>query len=108
MYDMSMRSDKPSKTVRAVRKIYLAPVRLYKKFVSPAVNPDCIYDPSCSLYFMQAVERFGIIRGTFTGILRIVRCNRLFLGGPDPVPEDFDLKQIFSRFTVFRRHRKRH
>lgn len=85
-------------------KIWLLPVRFYKKYISPAIGSNCIYEPSCSTYFAQCVEKFGIIKGTILGIDRLLRCNRFFLGGIDPVPEEFSFKSIRFRHVAFKRH----
>lgn len=90
--------------MRILTKLYLLPVRFYRRFISPAICPQCIYQPSCSLFFIQSVEKFGIVKGTISGIARILRCSRFFLGGNDPVPESWSLKQIKQCYTIFRRH----
>ena len=88
------------------RKIYLLPVKAYQKLLSPWLGKSCIYSPTCSEYFNRAVMEFGIIRGTILGTSRILRCNRLFYGGPDDLPENFSCRHIRDRRTAFRRHGK--
>ena len=88
------------------RKIYLLPVRAYQKMLSPYLGKSCIYSPTCSEYFYRAVMELGIIKGTVLGISRILRCNRLYFGGPDDVPEQFSFRYIKDRRTAFRRHGK--
>ncbi|MCQ2397885.1 MAG: membrane protein insertion efficiency factor YidD [Sphaerochaetaceae bacterium] len=90
-----------------IREIYLIPVKLYRRFLSPYLGGDCNYSPSCSLYFMQAVRRFGVIRGTVAGISRILRCSRFFIGGNDPVPDTFSLKAIRDSWVLFRKTKHR-
>ena len=70
-----------------IRKIFLFPVRLYRKFISPLKPPSCRYTPTCSQYMIDAVEEWGIIRGLALGIWRILRCNPFGRGGYDPVPK---------------------
>lgn len=77
--------------MRLLRYIYSAPIRFYKRFISPLFPAVCRYRPSCSTYALGAIERFGIIRGTWLGALRILRCNPFSKGGWDPVPMQFDL-----------------
>lgn len=88
------------------RKIYLLPVKAYQKLLSPWLGKNCIYSPTCSEYFNRAVLEFGIIRGTILGTSRILRCNRLYYGGPDELPENFSWRNIRDRRIAFRRHGK--
>jgi len=92
---------------KKLRKVYLIPVRIYQKFISPAIGKNCIYTPSCSAYFILAVEKHGIIKGTVLGISRILRCNRFFLGGYDPVPEKFNGESLRNPRIFFRRRIRR-
>lgn len=70
-----------------MKSIALAMIRFYKRFISPALPSSCIYEPTCSVYTYQAIERYGVIRGTWMGIKRISRCHPFHAGGYDPVPE---------------------
>lgn len=62
-------------------------IRCYQKLVSPVLGKNCRYSPTCSQYALEAVERFGLIRGVALGVRRIGRCHPLAAGGYDPVPE---------------------
>jgi putative membrane protein insertion efficiency factor len=70
---------------RALRAAALAPVHLYRRLVSPLIPSRCRYHPSCSTYAVQAVERYGILRGAVLATWRLLRCNPWSLGGFDPV-----------------------
>jgi putative membrane protein insertion efficiency factor len=68
-----------------VKAIVLAPLRFYRRFISPGLPPRCRYHPSCSAYAVQAVERYGILRGLVLAGWRLLRCNPFSHGGYDPV-----------------------
>ena len=59
----------------------------YQKNISPIKKPCCRFYPVCSDYAIESIERFGVFKGLFLSILRLLRCNPLFRGGFDPVPE---------------------
>ncbi|MGE9833680.1 membrane protein insertion efficiency factor YidD [Streptococcus orisratti] len=73
-----------------IRKLLIAPVRFYQKFISPAFPPSCRYKPTCSAYMIEAIEKHGA-KGVLMGIARILRCHPLVEGGEDPVPDHFSL-----------------
>jgi len=89
-----------------LRQIYLIPVYLYKGVLSPYIGGSCIYSPTCSTYFQQAVSKHGIFKGTVLGVIRIFRCSRFYIGGYDPVPEEFSLEVIKKNNIIFKRNRK--
>jgi len=62
-------------------------LKLYKTFVSPLLPPSCRFTPTCSEYAMEAVEKHGVIRGTWLAFKRLLRCQPFSAGGQDPVPE---------------------
>jgi putative membrane protein insertion efficiency factor len=64
----------------------VAPIRFYKMFLSPILPPMCRFTPSCSMYTMEAIRRYGVLRGGALGAYRVLRCNPLSRGGHDPVP----------------------
>jgi uncharacterized protein len=68
-------------------QLYLLPVKLYQWLISPMLPPSCRYTPSCSHYFVQAVMEWGILKGTFLGVKRIVSCHPWGGMGYDPVPK---------------------
>lgn len=71
-----------------VRKIFLALIRIYQLVLSPMLGPRCRFYPTCSCYTHAAIERFGVLRGTWLGMRRIARCHPFNAGGYDPVPDE--------------------
>ena len=69
------------------QKIFLLPVRFYQMAISPFIGANCRYHPTCSHYFVQSVEEWGILRGSWLGIKRIGRCHPWGGHGDDPVPK---------------------
>lgn len=59
-------------------------VRLYQRYVSPLLGSNCRFLPSCSQYMVEAIQKYGAIRGTWKGLGRICRCHPLYPGGYDP------------------------
>jgi hypothetical protein len=70
---------------RAMRKALVALLRGYKWALSPLLLPACRYVPTCSEYAMEAVDRYGIVRGGCLAIWRVLRCHPFVKGGFDPV-----------------------
>lgn len=62
-------------------------IRGYRTLISPLFPPVCRFQPTCSSYAIQAIERFGAWRGSWLAIRRILRCHPFHPGGYDPVPE---------------------
>ena len=69
------------------RTIAVAPVRLYQRVISPALPRRCKYHPTCSTYAVQAIRRYGILRGLVLAGWRLLRCNPWSHGGFDPVEQ---------------------
>ncbi|MFA5624314.1 MAG: membrane protein insertion efficiency factor YidD [Bradymonadales bacterium] len=61
-------------------------IRYYQKAISPLFGPSCKYRPSCSQYSLEAITKFGLFKGSWLGLRRILRCHPWAKGGYDPVP----------------------
>jgi uncharacterized protein len=68
-----------------IGKLLIAAARFYKRAISPYLPPACRFVPSCSEYFIEAVQRKGAWRGTWMGLRRLSRCHPFHPGGYDPV-----------------------
>ncbi len=77
-----------------MKKIVISLIKFYQKFISPLFPPTCRFHPTCSQYTVEAVERFGVIKGLYLGLRRILRCNPLNPGGYDPVPDEFHFFKV--------------
>ena len=69
------------------RRLVAGLILIYQKLVSPHLRPNCRFQPTCSSYALEAVERHGVLHGGWLAIKRIGRCHPLRPGGHDPVPE---------------------
>jgi uncharacterized protein len=75
----------PRTLARVMRSIATAPIIAYQRFVSPAIPRRCKYEPTCSRYGIEAIKRYGILRGPVLAGWRLLRCNPWSHGGYDPV-----------------------
>lgn len=64
----------------------LGAIRLYQRYISRITPPSCRFEPTCSHYGYEAIERYGIARGLWLTICRLARCQPFHPGGYDPVP----------------------
>jgi uncharacterized protein len=69
-----------------MKKSLIRSIRGYQQFISPLFPPSCRFTPSCSQYAIEAIDRFGTMRGSYLATTRILRCNPFYPGGYDPVP----------------------
>lgn len=70
-----------------LKKVFLTIIRFYQLIISPLKPPTCRFYPTCSHYGMEAVQRFGALKGGWLTIKRILKCHPFHPGGLDPVPE---------------------
>lgn len=68
-----------------MRRVFILLIRGYKKFISPVLLPSCRFYPTCSEYSIQALEKYGVIKGGAKSIWRILKCNPFNKGGYDPI-----------------------
>ena len=71
--------------MREMKIVLIKLVKAYQRFISPLFAPRCRFYPTCSNYFLQAVEKYGAIKGSMLGIKRILRCHPFSKGGYDPL-----------------------
>jgi uncharacterized protein len=67
------------------KKLGITLLKGYRRFLSPLLPPSCRFTPSCSLYMLQAIEKYGLLRGGLMGTRRLLRCHPFSEGGFDPV-----------------------
>ena len=70
-----------------IKKIMILFIRIYQIFISPLFPPTCRFYPTCSAYFIQALEKHGVVKGSYLGMKRILKCHPGNPGGYDPVPD---------------------
>ncbi len=69
-----------------VGRLFIHLIRLYRRCLSPVLPPSCRYIPTCSQYAMDAIGKYGALRGGWLAVRRIMRCHPFHKGGFDPVP----------------------
>jgi putative membrane protein insertion efficiency factor len=69
------------------RQLLMWIIRGYQLGISPMLRPSCRFYPSCSCYAHTAIERYGVLKGCWLGLKRVLRCHPFREGGYDPVPE---------------------
>lgn len=79
-------SDKPNKLSRIVARGLSLLVLFYQRCISPLTPPSCRFTPTCSQYALEALRKYGALRGTWLAIRRLLRCHPWGGSGYDPVP----------------------
>ncbi|MEH7181350.1 membrane protein insertion efficiency factor YidD [Neobacillus vireti] len=70
-----------------LKKVFISIIRFYQVVISPIKPPSCRFYPTCSHYGLEAVQRFGALKGGWLTLKRILKCHPFHPGGIDPVPE---------------------
>jgi hypothetical protein len=68
-----------------MKEILICMVNLYRKLISPLKPPSCRFYPTCSQYTLQALEKYGAMKGIFIAVKRIIKCHPFHPGGYDPL-----------------------
>ncbi len=79
-----------------MKQIFILLIKFYRKFISPLSPGKCRYIPTCSAYALEALEKYGAIKGGIISMKRILRCHPFGSFGFDPVPEPEEVKKMFS------------
>ena len=75
-------------------RVLIALIRVYQRLISPLLGPHCRFTPTCSSYGIEALRRFGVIKGSWLTVKRVLKCHPLHPGGDDPVPPGpFDTRE---------------
>ncbi|REL28746.1 membrane protein insertion efficiency factor YidD [Thalassotalea euphylliae] len=75
-----------AKNHSAPQALAIGLIKLYQKFISPLLGNNCRFQPTCSSYAIEAINRFGAVKGSWLALKRILKCHPLNAGGEDPVP----------------------
>ncbi|TKB46408.1 membrane protein insertion efficiency factor YidD [Thalassotalea mangrovi] len=76
-----------AKNQSAAQTLVIAPIKAYQRWLSPLLGNNCRFNPTCSSYAITAINRFGVVKGCWLAIKRILKCHPLHAGGDDPVPK---------------------
>lgn len=69
-----------------MKKVLIKVLKSYKKYISPLLGEHCRFYPTCSEYMVEAIDKYGTLKGVYLGTKRLLRCNPLCKGGYDPLP----------------------
>ena len=71
---------------KLINFIFILPIKMYQIMLSPLIGPSCRFNPTCSNYAIQAITKYGALKGLYLGLKRIIRCHPWGESGNDPVP----------------------
>ncbi|WP_425484394.1 membrane protein insertion efficiency factor YidD [Desulfoluna butyratoxydans] len=77
---------KKLKQVLSLKQVFVGLIKAYQYLISPLIGPRCRFYPTCSAYAIEAYERYGILKGSFLAVKRILKCHPFHPGGFDPLP----------------------
>ncbi|AMA73354.1 membrane protein insertion efficiency factor YidD [Aneurinibacillus thermoaerophilus] len=90
-----------------MKTVLILLIRAYQRFISPLLPPSCRFYPSCSHYGLEAIQRFGALKGGWLTIKRLVKCHPFHPGGIDPVPEKKKKEQAGeTRHRKWKKHKR--
>jgi putative membrane protein insertion efficiency factor len=69
-----------------VRSLFVGLIKAYQYLISPLLGPSCRFHPTCSHYAIEAISEYGVLKGGYLSVRRIIKCHPLHEGGHDPVP----------------------
>ncbi len=69
-----------------MKKVFLFLIRLYQLGISPYIGPHCRFTPTCSRYAYEAIVKYGVVKGGYLAVRRLLKCHPFHKGGYDPVP----------------------
>lgn len=71
---------------KLINFIFILPIKMYQIMLSPLIGPSCRFNPTCSNYAIQAISKYGALKGLYLALKRIIRCHPWGESGNDPVP----------------------
>ena len=71
-----------------LKYIFILPIKLYQKLISPWLGQNCRHTPTCSQYAIEAIQEWGVLKGLFLGVKRISKCHPWGTHGYDPAPKN--------------------